>query len=898
MRLRFFLSLLALLVLSTPADAETCVLTGTGTLQCPTNTAAAACTKTGVTVTGCGTDGSTMDNSDIFDIQGTVTANGNLYGQGALQVFKVSTGGDLLCRVADGCNIITFGYDNSGGRASDGFATMTNGLVATGAGSTITLQGSYLSPTAATFSATKPTTHFYAGDVLPCGATTACDTSTNNTLMRIQWNVNKHDEAKGTDGDTVIDTALAAIDPAKGDVICWRDPNEADDVAATDSPFCYRITGASGTGPNYYLEFDVRQGAIDRVGMLLAERNLAKCTVDLATGAASPYRDKITFTTADNTSCAALLTADGIAEGWAYVRVGRASQDPGRPFKITRVDDESPGAGQTTVTIFPPLDRGLADNETVEIDYGWMPGDAFWILRPVHVSDARLAALSTPITDTQATQQDQAGNVRVDAGGELTMSATWIDRVYSTTATASGLYGTLEDVWFSDATSREQGTSGVVLGFEGINADDVTLHRLAISGGPSQSCRTAPTANACQHGLNLSGGGLLVASEIGVRHNGDDGVVRGSTSRWNVRHYVAQSGARLQSSGSCIEFSGTGTVDGIACMDEMAAGASAFEVGASGTGEIRDSLSLGGGQGFPVIQSPSSTLRFKNYVSLANDSDLTETVPVTRLPRYVTGFWVQDMQFMNGSGSIRWMSSSNEDVIEMRDGVLVDLRIPYSGATTLAFTPASPTLATVMSNVAMVDIRNTGAVAHTLMSRSSVAGQNTLLDHLAFVVRAKGITAATNKILSAAGTAAGTVIFKDLLFSGTLGNYGGNPSWEEVGGGVPSMSTRGDMCFYTYTLDGAQALDHYSAVIDGFLDTMEAGGLGQRHRDRDPQFVDEFAYFPRVDTKPGSPCGNAGVKRGAQAPGVKYNWPLSKIHGVSLKMDDTLGRAVGMRRAQ
>jgi len=894
--LAFFLPVLLLLLAAADVRAETCVLSGTpGTFSCPTastygTSPGASCTVTTLTVTGC-----TPTNDDTFNCDGTTcTANGDLLGQGPSQRFAAINGGDIVCRVEDGCDTVTTGSVAK----TAGAANPAAGLVAIGSGSTVTLNGEYLNPATAAFQTARPSTYLYVGNLEPCGNSGDCDTSTNNTVMRLAWRASKNDEAgqdaTGNDGDTLLDSNINAITTrtgtVSGDLVCFRDPNTADDMAATDSPFCYEITakGATPGGNNeYYVEFDVRQGAIDRAGLLLAERLLAKCTVD---GTPAGFRDKITFSTSDNTSCNALFNADSAAVGWAYVRVGLSGENPGRPYKITRVDDEAPGANQTTVTIFPPLDRPLADNDTVYIDYGWMPGDAFWVIRPVRVADRRMDALTVPITNTQATEQDEAGGLYADNAGVLNLTAARIDRMYSDTATNDGDIGTRQDVWYSDTTSREEGTSGVVIGFEGTNADPVTMDSIAITGGPSQGCRTGGQP-ACQHSINMDGGGLKIFREIGIRHNGDDGITAAGPAE--VTHYISQSGADGWDSGSCIEpTAGTHLYRGIVCGDEMHADTGVtFSIPTGVTGTVDDILIYGPGESKPFgVTTASTEMRFSNLVLLATDIG-NPAVAAPLVPEYVNKFWIQDVQYPDGTTQQR--ISDADSTVEITDGAFVDIRQADAANNGMMFAPSVASTNTKLSNVALVNF-TTAAGGSFWMHRPVANAVNATIENVTFW---NNVTAGTvaNKLLAAGFTSAnpGTITYRNLLFAGFIPS--GQVAFDEATD-TPTKVIYGDNCFFTYA--SAAQMDHYDGAADTLLTTAESGGVGRRIRDRDPQMVDPYAYFPRVDTKPGSPCGNAGVKRGKQAPGVAMGWALSKVHGVSLKMDDSLGTRGGARRAQ
>lgn len=579
----------AWLLVAPRAAAEACTVTDDatphGTFSCPSNADGAACFFSGLLVTGCIP---TNDDSYVFTGSGyTVVATGNVYGRGPLQRFQVNGALSLLCSAANGCFDFTAGHSDDAPRT---MPVMDSGLVVNGGG-TVTLNGSYLNPATGAFQSTRPSDYMHVGDIEPCGDGSQCDVAANRSIMRIEWPEDRYDD---------VEDLLERVDP--GDLLCFRDPVTTDQQTFAQAAACYVVTHISLSDP-IALEFDVRQGAIDRSGFPLARRNLAKCTVidsqlcedqhtacdedadclgadrvrggsganaDLGVGrclgAPLGHGDRVTLDLDAEPSCAALFGADnrGEAQHWIRTRLGAA---PGSPGKQRRIIDSHfvDGASQwQEIEVYPPVSPRPGLGEVLFADHGIRAGDPFWIVRPVRFSDSRLAALAAPITTANAAiQQDQAAGIVVQ-NGTLNLIAAHLDRYFSATVTsASGRFGTLQDLMLSDATCRQQSGNCAALGTVTAvgSGATFTVDTASISGGPSQLCSAPPTED-CGKGFhsNSGSGGTLTLKEIAARHLGDDCVASHDTTLVaNLTHVDCQGMADHAGSAQCIEFDGVVT---------------------------------------------------------------------------------------------------------------------------------------------------------------------------------------------------------------------------------------------------------------------------------------------------------------------------------------------------
>jgi hypothetical protein len=889
-------AVLLLLVLAPPRGAEgaLCTLIGVApeaTFSCPSASAGSACVAAGFDATGC--PGGPR-NTDIIQFEGSgyaIRADGNIHGQGPSARLVVD-GPSFHCRVADGCELVTLGHSTATPRSSPG---IYQGLIVDGGGR-VTLQGQYLDPADGAWRDTRPSHFLRVGRLEPCGAGGSCDSDAGRNTMRLAWAAGE----AGSDARPIAEL-LAAARP--DDLVCFRDADPDDAWAPADHPFCYRILAVAGDPlGTSYLEYDVRQGAIERSGWGLARRGLARCTVldaqrcedgtpcsEDATcagvgagrclGAPLGVGDAVTVALARNASCASLFDADHRGEALHFVRVGGSEPGGGDPFKIVRSRRLERGTDDwAELRVFPAFDRPVALGEELLLDYGVQPGDPFWILRPVRVTDARLAALPAPIASPLL--EDQAANVAV-VDGTLSATAAHFDRLYNTMLGVEGHYGTIQDVWFSDTTCRSQSGSCAAIGTQNNTGSGAsfTLDTVAMTGGPSQRCQNG--VEDCGKGTHSNGVGddVVVIREMGARHLGDDCVAsHDTTMTYDIRHLHCAGLADDAGSAECIEFDGTVRVDGLICADLR----SDFDDVISfpeptASGWVHDVLVFGGRPDTGIFGGRfEDQVRFEDVVLLGLEFTV---MPKRLVPLEVDRFWIQDV---DGSAGLRLVSEANRVV---RNGAFVRIH-DTSPAAALSATPAREAAA-VLSNVAFVDVDGSPAVAHATLARSTgPTGQviAAVYEHLAFVATRRWEAGGLSRLFGfeSTGGAGNHVLHRNYLFAAPFLAGGTSAAWETGAEGW-TETAEGDFCFWT------NAPDH-DAEIGAVLDAMEAAGKGRRIRDQEPDFPGAAGYWPRVDTPKWSVCGHAGVKRGVQAPGVPYDWSLSKIRGVSLKMDGSLGQ--------
>jgi hypothetical protein len=926
---------LASLVLLAPrARGEPCTVTdddtANGTFSCPIDAPGAPCLFDGLRVSGC-----TPTNDDFYTFAGngySVVADGDVYGQGPRQGFRVAGALSLVFAVENGCRVVTTGHSDDPQRT---LPVEDSGLVVDGQGS-VTLNGGYLDPDTVAFHPTRPSTYLYVGDLEPCGDGSDCDHGDNRSILRIEWPDARYGGLDGDAGPRMGDV-LAAAEP--GDLVCFRDPQTTDAIAYAQSGACYVITSLDPSEPAA-LELDVRQGAIERSGYPLDRRNLARCTVidaqlcedrrtacvqdadclgadrivggtgasaDIGAGrchgAGLGFGDRLTLDLGANASCAALFGAGdrGEAQHWIRARLGA---DPGFPGEQRRIVASRFLDGWQEIRVFPPFAAPPQLGEVVFADHGIRSGDPFWIVRPVRFSDHRLAAMPAPITTAGAAlAQDQAGGIVVP-NGTLHLVAAHLDRYFSATITyTGGRFGTLQDLALSDTTCRHQGGQCAALGtMLGVRQGATfAVDTASVSGGPSQRCAGAEDDDCGKAFHSNSGsGGALVLREIAARHLGDDCVAsHDPTLVASLTHIECAGMADVAGSAQCIEFDGPTYVDGLVCAD-MLRGDDAIQLFPTATGEARNVVVLGGGAGGgSVFGVQSRGVRFQGFVLLgSNLFDSGDDTFYTLVPLDVDGFWVQDVDIGPVARTGTRILQGN---VSVRNGAFVRVRLfgDNAGGTiqALATGPVQPMPGVgVLSNVAFVDVEievdpaNPGSQDFTILQRPNHQGAAARFEHLAFVSNrawdgAEGLV----RLLGVTGPCASpqctsTITHRNHLFYAPRMRPSPQIAWQEEvvdgGGDYWNVTLEGDFCFRT------AASDYGASTVGPWFDLCEAAGTCRRLHPLQTDLVAPQDWLPRVDTPAGSTCGAAGVKRGDEAPGVDLHWALSRIGGRPLRMRD------------
>lgn len=833
--------LLAGLVSPLSAVAANCTLSGTGNLSCNGTTCSTTMADSCAGVAP----------GDNITITGTATANGDLVLSGAGRIV-VTGAGSLTCTVASGCGLIALGTSTAGGTTNDS---------GTASGGSWTVRGQYLDPVAATWGNDRPTTRLPIGGLQHCGSGGNCNAGGGvENVMRFTWPI---DKAAGAAGDSNVQDVIAQVQA--GDVACfYPESPESPFGVMHDANFCYEVTASFSASLPYYIEVDVRQGAIDRYGYGLAQRALCQAEV-LEVNGFNQVVIQLDPTT--DASCEAMIDRSGRGVG-RWMRVGTA----GKPFKIMRVDlNTTPTPDEATLETPLSVLGHIAAGNTITIDYGWQPGDGLLIFRPVVITDAALSALSAPIGNETAEQAAGAFSFLAHAG--LHFEAVRFDRLDAVRIGGSGTPTGAElfrSVWYSDPTNAVGGGAlGTAFGFIAPAAPASTFDFVTVTGGASHDC-TDDAGKSCGHTFNIARAPTPRFADVSVRYNGDDFLIYSvAGADVFVRRAHGQFAANNPNSAQCVEVTGANsTVDiqGVVC-DAMPPW-NLTDATIRGTARDLVSFQSEGSIGLGNAFTPSAVgaTRFRNVAVFGGTlSDLGTTQGM--VPRFVDGFWVQGARL--GDASARLIAS---DVVSLRNGVFLGL--DPAGQATAIEAPANVQNA-VVSNVAFVDVWATARAFRI----GTAANSNAVYQHITWVNRAGSPGIATRPWSFGESSNTGAITFRDLLF------------W--VGGNTTRIFEHDhDNVSRTYSFEGT-----FCTGLSGTGDEYLAESLTELVadgatpiRDQRPPFVDLDAWPPRVDTRPDwRGCGDAGIKRGVYAPGVRYNWALGKSGLPSLVMGDEMG---------
>ncbi len=294
----------------------------------------------------------------------------------------------------------------------------------------------------------------------------------------------------------LLDGALAESLPeiVAGDSLCFfaRDRSRVRDTPAEDG-FCYEIVSVGSSAPGFHIDIDVRQGTEDPPGMPLARRDVQETSTLTALAAGDRCVDVPDGTiTEDQLHASRWLRWDGESEAHRIA------------LTLADVDCDGLDTGATTGSdsIRIADRRGfpapIAAGTPVRIDYGFRPGDSFFVMRPFVIERAEALA---------------EGDAPVHLDARIDVQAVVFRRVRGINLGGHGApLGALEidgwnDVWAID--------SGDALLFRLFDESHVVLGHTTGTGGDLRPDKGT-------HGISVRGVTGLTLRDVALRYMGDD----------------------------------------------------------------------------------------------------------------------------------------------------------------------------------------------------------------------------------------------------------------------------------------------------------------------------------------------------------------------------------------
>ncbi len=627
-----------------------------------------------------------------------------------------------------------------------------------------------------------------------------------------------------------IQASLSRIDPAS-DVVCFWDPAPGDPSASPEVNQCWAIAAVGSSGSDAWLELDVRQGRRNQSGFPLVRREIRELQAS-APVAAGARRIEVDGT---------LL--GGPAENGRFAGRWLRFADPGGlpigvPLKILWSEDG--GAGGDDALVLGDL-RGApsahAGGELLWIDHGWAPGEPFAVMAPVRVTSATPGPGDSPIRFR----------------GAATLHRVVFDDVREVECSACAL--DLREYWLVDPT----GGGGSALRVTGTVG--AQIHRGCQSGGDDRS------GSDVTHAFTIPSNVDLHASDVSIRHHGDDAVGMGAGTTTGVleRIHVAM---RSDHADSCNCINNTGahphrmTMRDVVCDDATDDNPNFQMSIAAGGGSTLEGALVWGSRGSVVNNSSPQRLEVRDLLVVGVDTQVGSPL----LPDTVAGFVVRDSVQRNAAGTADLCLSNQGTLLEVLDGVVRDVRM------------AGPTFCAIGSlasgrfeNVGFVNAESGDPTC--LSTGGATCSALRLIDPRGLLVRdvslvwQDAVATSLSRGVHVQGNvpAPGDLALDGLLVHGFRGT-----------GADEALST----------VDAATIFDPSTPVFgpclsandsDGNAD-FEANAPATTWRGPSPGFYDLPGY--RVDTLPGSPADQAGcgVRRGVEAPGIQgFRW----MHAVS-----------------
>ena len=649
---------------------------------------------------------------------------------------------------------------------------------------------------------------FRAGRVQPCGLA-GCGVTPERVAFTWQ-------QVSAPNG---LRESLAAVKP--GDVACFFDPDPTDLRVGADSGNCYEVTQANVSGTEYALELDVRQGQYDQSGFPLARRHVQALT--LASDAGAGER---TIRVEPSNA----ISSDGLHVG----RWLRFAASDGMPEPVAyKISETSDGANADAIRIGDS--RGTATarlaGSAAWIDYGWAPGDAFFVEAPVVVSSATPAAISTTdsrvllkgVTDLQAVVLSQLGGVRADAA----TFARW------------------RDVWLRDAGDHTGANSEIAIRLGRIRA--ARFERTLITGG-------SPNPGLDKmHGIGLWSSSDLVFEDLTTRHLGDDVIVSDELAPSDRLHFErihaafrndnAQSQQLFDPSSRAVN----GEIVDAICDDCTDDDTTISGLDASTGAVFTVSGLLAWGTDGPTVSSTSSPIAFEDVVSIGASASGAGAFVPARVDRFL----VRDATNRSPLPS----ALLGVGAMDARNGIVRDIEL--SSTEDSAFVLDGDA---VLENVLLADVAQSGSCATASCAVVRFQGDAAQSVSRVTIVRSLGSTAPFRRGFSLRGGAS----YLSSELRGTLISNFSEPEAEGVGGNASELI-------------GPSAIAMSALGFDSVASPL-AGGLPAPADSlfSAPAFVDPSTG--RFDVAAGSAhdLADCGVARGVSSPGARYRWLHAK----------------------
>jgi hypothetical protein len=512
------------------------------------------------------------------------------------------------------------------------------------------------------------------------------------------------------------------------------------------------------------------------------------------------------------------------------------------PHKILWSEDG--GAGGDDALLLGDL-RGApsahAGGELLWIDHGHAPGEPFAVLAPVRVASATPAPGDSPVR----------------LAGVATLHRVVFDDVRQVECSACVL--DLREYWLVDPTDGG-GSALRVTGTQGAR-----IERGCHSGGDDRA------GSDVTHAFTIPSNADLHASDVSIRHHGDDAVGMGAGTTTGIleRFHVAM---RSDHAVSCNCINNTGahphrmTMRDVVC-DDATDDRSNFEMSiAAGGGSTLEGALVWGSRG-PVVNN-SSVQRLEVRDLLVVGVDTPRGSPL--LPDATRGFVIRDSFQRN---AVDLCLANDGMAVEVHDGIVRDVRTAGQTFCTIGRFSSGR-----LENVAFVDAES--AHPTCLATGGDACSALRLIDPRGLAIRdvslvwRDGVATSLSRGAQVQGSVPtpGDLVLDGLLVHGFRGT-----------GADEALAT----------VDGATVFDAAAPVSgpclsandhDGNAD-FEANAPATTWRGPAPGFHDLPGY--RVDPLPGSPADQAGcgVRRGVEAPGIQgFRW----MHAVSRLVPERL----------
>lgn len=801
--------LLAFALLSGVAEAATCTFNAGSSNWGPIGT-----------VTGAGTSCGTPTASDSYVIPSgaSVTIVGAITQDttGGIGI-TVNAGGTLTAAVSESVNsgnslVLTVG---SAGINCAGTCTLTGGFRQFGASPSQTLSD---------FSRAD---FWQVGEITeaswPAGGTGTITYPTTATAGH------DYDSANGVDGDTNIAESIAEV--TTSDVICFFDPDTADEYVPADVSACYKISAVDAAAADYSISVNLRQGAQDNASWPLARRD-----IQVGTLGADVIRGQMTLNLGAAFADAAAAAA--IAGRWIRLEDAASGIFAGRAYRILTAADNGSDDTVTIIDLRGVGDAHAAGDAWAIESQGWVKGDPFYIMVPVRITSATAALTDSPVI----------------LNGSITVRGVVFDTVQSVTVGVSAgvplLTASLSefrDVWIIDPSNAT--SSALSVGVAG-----ALLERVSITGNDASVNTT--------HGFEFYEQVPVTLRDALCRYLGDDclGYINNASGEAattfngvRIRSEYAENATGGSTNVAEAQNSGTNNLtyklSGISCVrcttDDASGGL--FAVGSATTSTVTaDGVTWIGGRGKLSVGTNPGRLTATNVSGYGH---VMKTVAGVALGGNLDGF-----VFRGGDGTTADIIGAIGALgVTVKNGLVLDT---IWSSNTLAV--VAPLANSTFENIAFVNVNRTPALNTGVFRWSGDPGGAVRLENISVVWNPRYATVGFQNAIRDNGSGAwSNVTFKNLLFSG-LHDFAGTNAQAAIRGGSASFwsgnTWSGKMCFY-----GNEADLNGSIPAPTPFDEVRDRPFG-------------WTAVTTVLTQAGSVIAginDCGVKGGAQAPGLK-----------------------------